>query len=303
MLNFALEYAILETLAYSDVFDYPLRLDELHRYLTCRATPSELLSALARLQGQVDQLEGYYFIAGRAAIVSQRKQRQARSRPLLRRALQYGRVLGRLPFVRMVGLTGSLAVGNCDSTADFDYMLVTEQGRVWTARALALAFGRITRLWGDTICPNIIISEIALEWPWHDLYSARELCQMIPITGIGVYHRLRAANRWTEAILPNASSTPAFSEQTASSSVPEGGWSRFLRGALGDALEHWEMRRKIARLSHQGGLGEETRFTADVCQGNFHHHRRQTYAMYQARLSDLGIATPLYLKETVKEVT
>ena len=37
-----LEKAILETLAYSDVFDYPLTLDELHRFLTISATVSEL---------------------------------------------------------------------------------------------------------------------------------------------------------------------------------------------------------------------------------------------------------------------
>jgi len=45
------------------------------------------------------------------------------------RALRYGRILGRLPFIRMVTLTGSLAVRNCDEAGDYDYMLVAKTGR------------------------------------------------------------------------------------------------------------------------------------------------------------------------------
>ena len=37
-----LERAILETLAYSDVFEYPLRLNELHRYLPIRAKTGQV---------------------------------------------------------------------------------------------------------------------------------------------------------------------------------------------------------------------------------------------------------------------
>src|SRR5574341_558430 len=64
-----------------------------------------------------------------------------------------------------------VAVMNVSNPADFDYMLIAAPGRVWTARAFALAFNRLTRLRGDTLCPNLILSETALEWPVHDLYS------------------------------------------------------------------------------------------------------------------------------------
>ena len=62
-----------------------------------------------------------------------------------------------------------------------------------------------------------------------------------------------------------------------------------LQGIFGDKLESWEMTRKIKKFSAQPGFGAETVFTADVCQGNFHHHSKWTYDVYHARLSALGV--------------
>src|SRR5512147_3332984 len=96
-----LEQAIVEALAYSDIFEYPLRLDELHRYLPVRAEVDELPAALESLQGQVGEKNGFYFLAGREEIVTIRKEREMLSKQLLPVALKYGRILGSLPFVRM----------------------------------------------------------------------------------------------------------------------------------------------------------------------------------------------------------
>jgi len=303
--------AILEALAYSDIFNYPLRLDELTRYLPVHLNGSDLPAALTRLDGQVGYRDGYYFLAGRQEIVSIRRRREAPSRRALRSALFYGRVLSVLPFIRMVAVTGSLAVLNCEQTSDLDFMLVAKPGRVWTARAFALAFNRLTRLFGHTLCPNLIISENALEWPLHDLYSARELCQMILVSGEQVYARLIAANRWVDSLLPNARSNDFI--------IPEGGsgnnsvgrkivttlkaiFELPLRGALGDRFESWEMKRKIARLSQQAGYGVETVFNAEVCQGNFHHHRAWAREFFEKRLSQLNIESPLPAGEGQGEV-
>jgi hypothetical protein len=286
----SIEKAILETLAYSDIFDYPLRVDELHRYLRLRATPDELRSVLDRHGAHIDSKDGFYFLAGREIVVTLRQRRSVLSQPLLRRAIRYGHLLGRLPFIRMVALTGSLAVLNCDETADLDYMLVTAAGHVWTARGFAVLLGRLISVTGFTLCPNLIVSEKLLEWRQQDLYSAREICQMIPIAGADVYTRLRRVNAWTASFLPNALGEPNLSEisevrNPSSHPFTEWVWS----GALGDRLENWEMDRKINRLTRQSGFGSETLFSADICQGNFHQHGSRTLQAYYQRLMDLGI--------------
>ncbi len=180
--HMSLENAILQTLAYSDIFDYPLTIDELHRFLGAPSSMDDVEQCAAMMK-DISFKDGYYFLAGRDEIVELRQSREAVSRKVFERAMFYGRILGALPFVRMVALTGSLAMLNLSKNPDMDFMLVAKHGRVWTARAFAILLGKIARLFGDTICPNLIISERALEWPLHDLYSARELCQMIPITG------------------------------------------------------------------------------------------------------------------------
>lgn len=281
-----IKQAILEVLAYSDIFEYPLRLEELHRYLPIRAEVDELPVALESLQGQVGEKNGFYFLCHRDEIVKIREERETRSKRLFSIALKFGRILGSLPFVRMVALTGSLAVLNLSKNVDFDYLIVTAPGRVWTARAFALLVNRFTRLFGHTLCPNLIVAETKLEWPLQDLYSARELFQMLPITGMDVYQKLMKANEWAQGFFPNASlesgsSLPKLQKQAF---VLQNFLELPLRGRLGNRFEHWEMARKIARFSKQAGFGEETIFTADICQGNFHHHRKWTRDAFEEKL-------------------
>lgn len=286
MFNGILERAILETLAYSDIFEYPLRLDELHRYLSVRVELQQLLHALSSLNTQVGEKDGFYFLAPHESILDTRRHRETQSQKLMRHALEYGRILGALPFIRMVALTGSLAVLNSSRDADFDYMLVTAPGHLWTARAFALLLNRITHLIGHTICPNLIVSENRLAWPTHDLYSARELCQMIPIAGMDVYRELMKANNWVKDFLPNvlldSDGKPSESHNQTI------GFQRLfelpLRGKFGARIEQWEMNRKIKRFSMQQGFGEETVFNADVCQGNFDQHKLWVQEAFEKRL-------------------
>ncbi len=286
----SIKRAVLETLAYSDIFDFPLRVEEILRYLSIPMDHSDLVTTLNNRTDRIGTCDGYYFLAGREALVALRKKRETASRTTFKRAIQFGHILGALPFIRMIGLTGSLANLNCDKNADIDYLLVTVHGRVWLARAFALLIGRLTALFGNTLCPNLIISDQALEWQEQDLYSARELCQMIPLTGFGVYARLRHVNSWTNSFLPNATSAPFLSPKTSPDQSLVQIMSELpLRGIFGDRFEAWEMNRKIKRFTQQAGFGVETIFNADICQGNFNHHGLQTREAYQQRLAKLGL--------------
>ncbi|MBI3153419.1 MAG: hypothetical protein HYZ21_14905 [Chloroflexi bacterium] len=280
-----LERAILETLAYSDIFDHPLTVDELHRFLTVSAAKDEVYACVENMDGVLSNRE-YYFLSDRTDIVEVRNQRVENSRRAFNRALFYGRILGSLPFVRMVALTGSLAMLNLSKNRDMDYMLVAKPGRVWTARAFALLFGRLARLFGDVICPNVIVSERALAWNARNIYTAREFAQMIPVSGLRVFNQLRAANLWVNDFLPNLNldSDSSLSDKKVHTSIFQKLTEFLLNNKLGDLFESWEMTRKITRFKKQKGYGVETNFSADICQGNFDHHGSWAMKAYEERL-------------------
>lgn len=287
-----LERAIVRAVAYSDVFDHPLTAAEIHRYLVgMPASADEVLGILRNgsLVGHVLACsDGYFMLAGREAIVDTRRRRAALATRLWPRALRYGRAIAGLPFVRMVAITGQLAVDSVDRNADIDYLIVTEPGRLWFTRALIIGIVRLARCQGDVVCPNYLLSERALELRERNLYTAHELAQMVPLAGLATYDRMRRLNGWTQEYLPNALG-PAWlaSADLVTARAPRRVAEVTLRSPAVDRLERWEMERKIRRFSRNRQDNVEVDFSADWCKGHFDGHGQRTLAAYADRLRTL----------------
>lgn len=282
--------AVLRTLAYVDGFDYPLTAAEIQRYLVQHSADLATVTAvLSTLSGTtIATRDGYYFLPGRDHIVSLRQQRATLARQLWPDAVRYGRVIGQLPFVRMVAVTGSLAVDNPRTNADIDYLIVTAHGRLWLCRALVIGVVRLAARRGLDLCPNYFISDAALTFPEHNLYTAHEVVQMVPLAGRDVYRRLRAANTWVARFLPNAGDP----SRDMTRPVETMHWSgraaeRLLSTPPGAALDRWEMQRKIRKFTTQSGSANgqfgETAFTPNLCKGHFDNHGRRALGAYAER--------------------
>ncbi|MBN1921805.1 MAG: hypothetical protein JW892_11205 [Anaerolineae bacterium] len=287
-----LEEAILYTLAYADVFSYPLRLDELQRYLVgFRASVAEVDAAARATPGIVEK-DGYYLLHARGSIVALRMMREQVAAAMWPRALAYGKAIARLPFVRMVALTGALPVRNVNAGDDFDYLIVTAPGHVWLSRLLIIQLVvKPSARRGDEVCPNYILAENALTLAQHDLFHAHELAQMIPLYGLPVYERLRQANTWTEAFLPNAENLPVKTSHT-----PQPGrlWRTVLEPALSVAAGTWLERREIARLQRKllpQGEHAEVQLSLECCKGHVGAHEHSTFEAFAARLIARGLDT------------
>lgn len=299
-MSVSVENAIVKTLAYVDIFDYPLTDREIHRYLPHVETPADavkdVLANGCLVPHRLSRREGYFTLPGREGIVATRRRREKIARRLWPIALRYGRILASLPFVRMVAVTGSLAVNNAEADADIDYLVVTANDRLWVCRALSILVVRAAAQRKVSLCPNYFLSERALVFNERNLYTAHELAQMVPIAGLDVYREMRRLNQWVAEWLPNATTAPPGPRGTVCSSRPANGHlaglgEQLLQGRIGARLEQWEMQRKIekfckARAADHDGRAEVA-FSTDWCKGHFDGHARRVLAAYAERVRTL----------------
>lgn len=281
-----LETAIWRTIAYVDVFDYPLTPAEIHHYLEgIPATLSEVETALGNgrlLSGCLTRQSPYFMLAGREEIGQLRRTREAVSQALWPGAMQYGRLIASLPFVRMVAVTGSLAVNNITDRADIDFLIVTRNGRVWLTRAFIIAIVRLAARRGWALCPNYILSESALVFAERNLYTAHELVQMVPLHGLPVYRRMRHLNPWVSHFMPNAGNDPRISvDAPAPHPVIQTALELPWRTPVGEWVDNWEMARKIRKFSDRPS--HETNFSKMSCKGHFDAHEQRVLAAYHER--------------------
>ncbi len=281
----ALASAVLRAIAYADVFDWALTTAEIHRFLPIPATPAEVAATVERLSGPSGALSvehGFTFLSGRSGLPATRRTREAASRILWARARRWVRVVGALPFVRMVAVTGSLAVEAADTAADVDLLVVTADGRVWVTRALAMLVVRVAAVAGVRLCPNYLVARSDLVLSDRTLFTAHELVQMVPVSGQPVYEELLSHNRWYLQYLPHATPGPG-----AAPARPASPWSAAAEAILGlalfDRLERWEMRRKVAKLRAES-QSSEIRYDATCCKGHADEHGRRVLAALDARL-------------------
>ena len=286
--------AIVDALAYSDVFDYPMTSGQILRYLV--GTPASRAEVDAALEcdrwlcERIEREGELFCLAGRSATFSLRNERAAHSAALWDQARVLARIVALLPFVRMVAVIGSLTMDNARSRADdIDIFVVTAAGRVWLTRSLIILLVRAARLRRVDLCPNYIVSERKLRMESEDLFTAREIAQMRPLWGREAFGALVDANRWVAATLPNAT---LCSDDVADLSPRRRGLQTAfelpLRGFLGDVIERRLRARKLAQLAGQARTigSREVVLEPEVCKGHMDSHGqkiRQEYALRRDR--------------------
>ncbi len=291
--------AVLDTLAYADIFAHPLTAEEVHNFLVATpATVGEVRSALrgsAKLRRSVECAGGLFMLAGRGENVALRQRREERAAAVWPKARRWARILAALPFVRLVAVTGALAVDAADPGSDIDYLIVATERRVWTCRAVVTALARAARLLGASLCPNYVLSEGALALEVRTLYTAHELLQMVPLAGGETWRRLCRANAWVSELLPNARWRPpsdvAWPTEGKAARVVQ--W--LLSGRSGERLERLLARWQVSRLTRKMARGAlpqgEADFAPDSYRGHFDAHGARILSAWRARVDGLtGVA-------------
>jgi hypothetical protein len=209
-----IQTAILRTLAYADVFNYPLTLKELHRFLIGKKTDSQGLKKTLKTLKKISSRGDYFFLKNKEKNVYLRRKRKKWSQGKWLLARKVASWLRLIPWIKMVTVTGNLAMDNAEQDDDVDLLIITAKKRLWLTRLLTNFLVEIVanrRRPGDKevkdkICLNMFLDENHLKLPVKEqnLFTAHEVCQLKPLwVRNQLYQRFIQENLWCQRFLPN----------------------------------------------------------------------------------------------------
>lgn len=312
-----LNHAILRTLAYYDIFDYPLTLNELWRWLDPvpgsdlgPVDETMVAAALGRaeLKDRIERGDEFITLAGRGDLAAVRRSRHADNEKKWQRAKTVARYLEIVPFIKMVALVNTAAIRNARPDSDIDLFIVTRPGHIWISRAMVtgivsmLGYRRHGQHVANRICLSFYVTTEALDLAPQrtsdtDHHFTYWTAQAVPLLDDGTYERYVHANAWVRRRLPNA-----WQWDWRTHLVPENSGFRstkrlyeaFFTSPLGAWIENVARRWQLKKFG-QNRSSKVTEPTTDVIVSEdvlkFHEadRRREYNARFEARCRDLGL--------------
>jgi hypothetical protein len=198
---------ILAALAYFDLFNYPLTMDEVFLNLPAKCNQQEFEFALRCLviDRVVYHFDKFYTLKNDYFLIERRINGNAKAENMMVTARRVGDFLIRFPYVRGIAISGSLSKNFADETSDIDLFIITTKNRLWIARTIMHLFKKLTFLVNkhQYFCMNYYIDELELQIREKNIYTAIEVATLIPLHGDTVFEQFYIDNAWTREYLPN----------------------------------------------------------------------------------------------------
>ena len=175
--------------------------------------------------------------------------------------MKIGRFLFQFPYVRAIGISGSLSKNYADEKADIDFFIITKANRLWIARTLMHIFKKFTFLTGKQhfYCMNYYVDETALEMEDKNIFTAIEVKTLLPVGGKEALDNFFIANQWTDEFLPACSCRNLQNAESSRSWIKKFiEW--ILNNKVGDRLDNYLMKitsRRWKRKEQKGKRNEK----------------------------------------------
>lgn len=262
-----LNQAIIRTVAFFDIFQYPLTMLEIWQYLYGQqASLGEISSALEDLtaNNKLGSKNGFYFLAGRGELVDIRQVRSNLAEKKFQIALRAARWISWLSTIKLIAVCNNLAFSNAKKDSDIDFFIAVSSGRLWLSRLVITLFIHLLglRRYGqkiaDRVClsfyitdQNLNLEDLTLK-P-QDPYFDYWLAALVPIYGQEFYEKFWQHNPWLKSLLPQAKPRQTISRRIIAPNfyikISEAitGW--VINGFLGDFLEKTSRLMQLKKIS------------------------------------------------------
>jgi hypothetical protein len=211
---------LLHVLEYFAYFSYPPTLEEIHLFIGEKISMKDLGEKLEKHPkiksfGALGKSSTRYTFSTKVNLFELFKEREAVSSRKMEKVAGYLKILNRLPFLLLTGISGSVAMKNAKATDDIDIFIITIKNRLWTARfsavilaqMLGIKRNREDKVVNDKVCLNLFFDGKNVKIPAHkqNEYVAHEVLQLKPILNrVKTYERFLSENAWIKTYFPNA---------------------------------------------------------------------------------------------------
>ena len=283
-----LRASILKVLAYFDLFDYPVLEEEILYFLDIEVEASALNAELAALTTEkcLFRTGDLYSLQDNPALAERRIRGNRRADELLPVADRISRMLYQFPYVRGVGISGSLSKHYADENADIDYFIITRSNRLWIARTLMHLYKKLSYLRGrqSWFCMNYYVDEEALEIKEKNIFTATEMFTLLPASGNGGLVKFFDANDWTTAYFPHYRDRPRQPSAPAHSTFLKKALERLFDNRFGDRLDDFLQRLTSRRWKKKEDRGDLNDHGLRISLQNEKHFSRPNPRVFQKKV-------------------
>ena len=211
-----LEHSILETIAYFDLFDYPLTYPELYRYLwrSPQTTLAEVIQTTKQLEQVIEQ-DGFVMFKNRPTLATIRKQRYIESELKFNKRRWYIWLLTLLPGVEAIFLVNTFSYHNVRAESDIDLLIISQPRAIWATRFYTTVVAKLLRVRPrpnksqDALClsfyatPQGLPKLTDLQRHPNDAMEAYWIAQAMPVYDPLHYAQQIVNSKWLHTVLPN----------------------------------------------------------------------------------------------------
>ena len=236
----------MKVLAYFDIFNYPLTEKEIRSFLDNSYNDRDFKESFDQLLQSklIFQVHEFYSLQHDPSLAQRRKKGNELARALLIKAEKIANLFHKFPYVRAVGVSGSVSKNFADENADIDYFIITKANRLWIARTLLHLFKKnpFLKHRHKHYCMNYFVDEDSLLIEEKNVYTATELFTIIPMAGNGTMTNFFNANRWSYNYFPNRTLPPVKVDTKTSSPWLKKFVESILNNKLGEILDNYLLR-------------------------------------------------------------
>jgi len=208
--NLPLSTGIAALVCYAGVFNDVIGIEELASKLGVSGQ-DEFHAALNELHRQAKLVlrDGFAGLPGLEDRIAIKASQIAKAHQLIDSRLDVLQRLGRNPLIRFVGISGSLAAGNPtrdrNNRLDIDIFVITRRQCLYLYKILS----GLRNLFAPSreepeLCINYVMDASNLMIPNRNFYTATEIRNLIPVSGLDAYGRFLQVNNWVAYYYPGA---------------------------------------------------------------------------------------------------